>query len=101
MSAVFKTRLRPRFIGLLTVVAKKGLAYTLYLPRKVRKHPVFDVGMLKPYRARSKPREYGGARARESALLKAATSKLGRQADPLSKASAVPMSASASVPIPV
>ena len=50
MSAVFKTKLRPRFIGPFTVVAKKGLAYTLNLPRKLRTHPVFYVGMLKPYR---------------------------------------------------
>ena len=35
-SAVFKTKLRPRFIGPFTVVAKKGLAYTLNLPRKLR-----------------------------------------------------------------
>ncbi|GMF28606.1 unnamed protein product [Phytophthora fragariaefolia] len=47
--AVFKTKLRPRFIGPLKVVAKKGLAYTLNLPKKVRTHPVFYVGLLKPY----------------------------------------------------
>ena len=29
VSAVFKTKLRPRFIGPFTVVAKKGIAYTL------------------------------------------------------------------------
>ena len=50
MSAVFKTDLRPRFIGPFTVTAKKGLAYTLNLPRKLRTHPVFYVGLLKPYR---------------------------------------------------
>ena len=50
VSAVFKTKLRPRFIGPFTVVAKKGLAYTLNLPRKLRTHPVFYVGLLKPYR---------------------------------------------------
>ena len=50
VSAVFKTKLRPRFIGPFTVLAKKGLAYTLNLPRKLRTHPVFYVGMLKPYR---------------------------------------------------
>ena len=50
MSAVFKTKLRPRFIGPFTVLAKKGLAYTLKLPRKLRTHLVFYVGMLKPYR---------------------------------------------------
>ena len=50
VSAVFKTKLRPRYIGPFTVVAKKGLAYTLNLPRKLRTHPVFYVGLLKPYR---------------------------------------------------
>ena len=41
ISAVFKTKLRPRFIGPFTIVSKKGLAYTLTLPRKLRTHPVF------------------------------------------------------------
>ena len=49
VSAVFKTKLRPHFIGPLTVVAKKGLAYTINLPRKLRTPPpVFYVGLLKP-----------------------------------------------------
>ncbi|KAG3069967.1 hypothetical protein PI125_g23091 [Phytophthora idaei] len=42
VSAVFKTKLRPRFIGPFKIVAKKGLAYTLNLP-------VFYVGLLMPY----------------------------------------------------
>jgi hypothetical protein len=50
VSAVFKTKLRPRFVGPFTVVAKKGLAYTLNLPKKMRTHPVFYVSLLKPYR---------------------------------------------------
>ncbi|KAG3124352.1 hypothetical protein PI126_g23289 [Phytophthora idaei] len=49
VSAVFKTKLRPRFIGPFKVVTKKGLAYTLNLPKKMRTHPVFYVGSLKPY----------------------------------------------------
>ncbi|KAG3201713.1 hypothetical protein PC128_g3691 [Phytophthora cactorum] len=49
VSAVFKTKLRPRFIRPFKVVAKKGLAYTLNLPKKMRTHPVFYVGLLKPY----------------------------------------------------
>ncbi|KAG2828411.1 hypothetical protein PC129_g12943 [Phytophthora cactorum] len=49
VSAVFKTKLRPRFIEPFKVVAKKGLAYTLNLPKKMRTHPVFYVGLLKPY----------------------------------------------------
>ena len=39
VSAVFKTNLRPRFIGSFTVIAKKGIAYTLNLPRKLRTPP--------------------------------------------------------------
>ncbi|KAG3049466.1 hypothetical protein PC122_g23554 [Phytophthora cactorum] len=49
VSSVFKTKLRPRFIGPFKVVAKKGLACTLSLPKKMRTHPVFYVGLLKPY----------------------------------------------------
>ena len=49
VSAVYKTKLRPHFIGPFTVVTKKGLAYTLNLPRKLRTHPVFYVGLLKPH----------------------------------------------------
>ncbi|EGZ04915.1 hypothetical protein PHYSODRAFT_399714, partial [Phytophthora sojae] len=49
MSAVFKTKLRPRFVGPYKVVAKKGLAYTPNLPKKMRTHPVFYVGLLKLY----------------------------------------------------
>ena len=47
--AVFTSELRLRFIKSLTVVAKKGLAYELTLPRKLRTHPVFYFAMLKPY----------------------------------------------------
>jgi hypothetical protein len=50
VSAVFKTKLRPRFVGPFPVVAKKGQAYTLNLPKKMRTYPVFYVGLLKPYR---------------------------------------------------
>ena len=50
MSAVFKTKLRPRFIGPFTVVDKNGLAYTLNLLRKLLTHPGFYVGLFKPYR---------------------------------------------------
>ncbi|KAG3049984.1 hypothetical protein PC122_g23379 [Phytophthora cactorum] len=49
VSAVFKTKLSSRFIGQFKFVAKKGLAYTLNLPKKMRTHPVFYVGLLKPY----------------------------------------------------
>ncbi|POM71257.1 Hypothetical protein PHPALM_12194 [Phytophthora palmivora] len=50
------TKLRPRFIGPFKVVAKKGLAYTLNLPKKMHTHPVFYVGLLKPYRDPSQHR---------------------------------------------
>ena len=50
VSAVFKTKLRPRLTGQFTVTGKKGLAYTLNLPRKLRAHPLFFVVLLKPYR---------------------------------------------------
>ena len=46
----FKTKLRPRFIGSSTVMAKKTIAYTFDLLRKLRTHHLFNVGMLKPYR---------------------------------------------------
>ncbi|GMF50673.1 unnamed protein product [Phytophthora fragariaefolia] len=49
VSAVFKTKLRPRIIGPFKVVTKKGQAYTLNLPKKMRTHPVFYVGLFKPY----------------------------------------------------
>ncbi|KAG3023552.1 hypothetical protein PC121_g14969 [Phytophthora cactorum] len=50
VSVVFKTKLRPTFIEPFKVVAKKGLACTLNLPKKMRTHPVFYVGLLKLYR---------------------------------------------------
>ena len=50
VSAVFKTKLRARFIGPFTITDKKGLAYALNIPRKLCTHPVFYVDLLKPYR---------------------------------------------------
>ena len=50
LSAVFKTKLRPRFTRPFTDVAEKGQTHTLYLPRKLRTQRVLSVGMLKPYR---------------------------------------------------
>ncbi|KAG3121218.1 hypothetical protein PC116_g28182 [Phytophthora cactorum] len=47
--AVFDTTLRPRFIGPFKIVAKKSLTYTLNIPKKLRTHPVFYVGLLKPH----------------------------------------------------
>ncbi|CEG45139.1 FOG: Transposon-encoded proteins with TYA, reverse transcriptase, integrase domains in various combinations [Plasmopara halstedii] len=49
-STIFRTKLRPLFIGLSKVVAKQGLAYTLNVPKRMRTHSVFYMGLLKPYR---------------------------------------------------
>lgn len=49
-SVVFQTKLHPRSIKPFTVIARKGLAYTLNRPKKMRSYPVFYVGLLKPYR---------------------------------------------------
>ena len=50
VSAVFKTKLRPRFYRTFHGRSQMGLAYTLNLPKKMHTHPVFYVGLLKPYR---------------------------------------------------
>ncbi|KAG2995773.1 hypothetical protein PC121_g20465 [Phytophthora cactorum] len=71
VSAIFKTKLRPRFIGPFKVVAKKGLAYTLNLPKKMRTHPVFYVGLLKSYQ--------GPAQASVEALARGRRVAVGRQ----------------------
>ena len=76
VSSVFKTKLRPRFIGPFTVVAKKGLAYTLNLPRKLRTHPVFYVGLLKPYRDPSVI-DWEALAPRQAALPRIAASSAG------------------------
>ena len=49
VSAVFKTKFVPSLMEPSTVVAKKRLAYTSNLSRKLRTHPVFYVGLIKPY----------------------------------------------------
>ncbi|CAI5714511.1 unnamed protein product [Hyaloperonospora brassicae] len=89
VSAVFKTKLRPRFIGPFTVVAKKGLAYTLDLPRKLRTHPVFYVGMLKPYQDPSHVNLEALAPGR-LALPSVAESVSGGQAEPQSGLGSTP-----------
>ena len=89
VSAVFKTELLPLFIGPFTVVAKKGLAYTLSLPRKSRTHPRFYVGLLKPYRDPSHANLEALA-PQNSALPSAAKSKLGAQAEPSSGLDPIP-----------
>jgi len=49
VSAVEKTKLRPRYVGPFKVLARKGKAYRLQLPSAMKTHPVFYVGLLKPY----------------------------------------------------
>ena len=48
MSTVFKIKLRPRFIGPFPVVAKKGLAHKLNIPRELRSYHKLYFGLLKP-----------------------------------------------------
>ena len=85
VSAVFKTKLRPRFIGPFTVMAKKGLAYTLNLPHKLRAHPVFYVGLLKPYRNPSHV-DLEALAPKQTAVPQIAASSPGGPADPLGEA---------------
>ncbi|GMF52190.1 unnamed protein product [Phytophthora fragariaefolia] len=69
VSAAFKTKLRPRYIGPFKVVAKMGLAYTLNLPKKIRTHPVFYVDLRKPYQDLARVRLEGlGSRASATRL---------------------------------
>ena len=89
VSAVFKTKLRPRFVGPFTVVAKKGLAYTLNLPHKLRTDPVFYVGLLKPYRDPSLV-DLESLAPRKLALPQAATSGSTCQVDPAPGSAEVP-----------
>ena len=46
-------KLNPRFIGPFKVLKRKGDAYTLDIPSRMRLHPTFYVGRLKPYRRHS------------------------------------------------
>ena len=49
VSAVFKPKWCPRFIGPFTVVTEKGQAYTLSLSRNLNTHTMLSDGMLKLY----------------------------------------------------
>ena len=42
-------KLLPKFIGLARVLHRKGNAYTIELPHRMRTHPTFYVGRLRPY----------------------------------------------------
>uniref|UniRef100_A0AAV1UIH6 Tf2-1-like SH3-like domain-containing protein n=1 Tax=Peronospora matthiolae TaxID=2874970 RepID=A0AAV1UIH6_9STRA len=43
------SKLLPKYIGPFRVLHRLGNAYTIELPRKMRTHPTFYVGRLKPY----------------------------------------------------
>jgi hypothetical protein len=49
ISNVGSNKLLPRFIGPFRIVHRKGDAYTLDIPSKMRLHPTFYVGRLKRY----------------------------------------------------
>ena len=90
--------MRPRFIGTLTFMAKKGLAYTLNLSRKLRTHTVFYVGMHKPYRDPSHVNVEMLA-PRKTAVPLAATSGSRHLTAPPFEDAAVPASTDASAPL--
>ena len=46
---VGSSKLLPKFIGPFRVLHRRGNAYTIELPRKMRTHPTFYVGRLRPY----------------------------------------------------
>ena len=43
------SKLLPKFIGPFRVLHRRGNAYTIELPRRMRTHPTFYVGRLCPY----------------------------------------------------
>ncbi|KAI9906474.1 hypothetical protein PsorP6_002840 [Peronosclerospora sorghi] len=51
VSNVLRNKLRTRFVGPFKVLDRKGLSYTLEIPKVMRTHPTFYVGMLKPYQS--------------------------------------------------
>ena len=46
---VGSSKLLPRYIGPFRVLHRQGSAYTIELPRRMRTHPTFYVGRLRPY----------------------------------------------------
>ena len=46
---VGSSKLLPKYIGPFRVLHRKGNAYTIELPRRMRTHPTFYVGRLCPY----------------------------------------------------
>ena len=76
VSAVFKMKLHPRFIGPFTIVSKKAIAYTFNLLHKLRTHPVyyFYIRMLKNIKVQT-TWMWKRLAPRKLALPQAATSK--------------------------
>ena len=46
---VGSSKLLPKYIGPFRVFHRKGNAYTIELPRRMRTHPTFYLGRLRPY----------------------------------------------------
>ena len=49
MTNIGRNTLLPKFIGPFRVLRRIGNAYTIEVPRKMRTHPTFYVGRLRPY----------------------------------------------------
>ena len=46
---VGSSKLLPKYIGPFRLLSRKGNVYTIELPRRMRSHPTFYVGLLCPY----------------------------------------------------
>ena len=46
---VDSSKLQPKYIGPFRVLRRKGNSYTIELPRRMRMHPTFHFGRLRPY----------------------------------------------------
>ena len=76
MTNVGSNKLLPKFIGQFRVLRRIGNAYTIELPRKMRTHPTFYVGRLRPYH------QYGTSSGEEIPYAQASpTSTCARSAD--------------------
>ena len=49
MTNVGSSKLLTKYIGPFRVLRRQGNAYTIELPRRMRIHPTFYVGRLRPY----------------------------------------------------
>ena len=55
VSCTGSSKLLPRYIGPFRVTAVRGDSYTLDIPKRMRTHPTFYVGRLRPYHGLSPP----------------------------------------------